>query len=47
MSKLDVARALKHRKSNQNIMSSPSGESKRYIDTNHDPEEKFEDVDQM
>lgn len=47
MSKLDVARALKHKKSNQNIMSSPSGESKRYIDTNHDPEENHEDNDHM
>ena len=46
MNKLDVNQALNKRKS-QNIMSSPSGESKRYIDTNLDHDEKFENKDNM
>ena len=28
-------------------MSSPTNDSKRYIDTNHDPEEKYENNDNM
>ena len=40
-------RSLANRKSNQNIMASPSAESKRYIDTNHDKDEVYENNDNM